>query len=275
MTAVNGQHNYRKSELKKIETALLACESLLITGETGIGKTFFSQQLCKRLQQSNYPFVNVYRGTVKQTMTGIMERLSLDLETIEGKKKTIYLMMDDIIQYCSINQTIFICDDAHRQTPTIRLWIERLIYDANCPVLLLATNPPARDIFLKLPRIELKPLKDKEIREIMKEYAIALGLTLNNAQYAQLQASTGGNPMLAQRVVKEHYLGIEHQGLDHTQWIDGTPYLMAFLMCLVVVRFIGLGLNNTSLYLLGGIITTIVGVSRILIYSLPKKSNKL
>ena len=151
MTEVNEQDNYRRSELKTIESALLACEPLLITGEAGIGKTFFSQQLCKRLQDNNYPYVKINKGTIKQIVTSIMELLNLELETIEGKKKTIYMMMDDIVQYCSINQTIFICDDAHRQPPTIRLWIERLIYDARCPVLLLATNPPARDIFSLFP----------------------------------------------------------------------------------------------------------------------------
>jgi hypothetical protein len=50
---------------------------------------------------------------------------------------------------------------------------------------------------------------------------------------------------------------------------------MASLMLLVIIRFIGLGLNNTSLYLLGGVITTIVGVTRILIYSLPRKGSRL
>jgi hypothetical protein len=81
--------------------------------------------------------------------------------------------------------------------------------------------------------------------------------------------------MLARRVVREEYLGLDGQALDHTQWIDGTPYLIAALMCLVLVRFIGLGFNNKSLYLLGGIITVTVGVVRIILFSLPRKSGRL
>ena len=28
--------------------------------------------------------------------------------------------------------------------------------------------------------------------------------------------------------------------INHTQWIDGTPYLIAGLMCLIIVLFIGI-----------------------------------
>lgn len=267
--------NYRKAELNKVTSALLACESLLIIGEPGIGKSYFCHQLTEHLTKQDYPNILLPIGTVKQIMDNIINKLGIDPETIEGKKKSTYKMMDDVIDYCRSHPTIFIVDDAQRYPPTIRLWLEKLMFDVSCPLLLTATYPPARDIFLKLPRIELEPLNDKAIREIMKERATALDITLNNAELSKLQSHCGGNPMLAGRVIKEHYLGISSEGLDHTQWIDGTPYLMAFLMLFVIVRFIGLGLNNTSLYLLGGIITTLIGVSRILIYSLPRKSSKL
>jgi hypothetical protein len=46
-------------------------------------------------------------------------------------------------------------------------------------------------------------------------------------------------------------------------------------MCFVIIRFIGLGFNNTSLYFLGGIITVAIGIIRILLYSLPRKSSRL
>ena len=81
--------------------------------------------------------------------------------------------------------------------------------------------------------------------------------------------------MLAQRSVMEEYLGLEDTSPDHTQWIDGTPFLIASLMILVIIRFVGLGLNSTSLYLIGGILTVAVGVVRLMILSLPRKSSRL
>ena len=109
----------------------------------------------------------------------------------------------------------------------------------------------------------------------MSDEAASLGLELTPGQLASLQERTGGNPMLAKRVVKEEYLGLDGTALDHTQWIDGTPLLLAGLTILVIFRFLGLGFNSTSLYLLGGILTVAVGVIRIMIYSLPRKGGRL
>ena len=81
--------------------------------------------------------------------------------------------------------------------------------------------------------------------------------------------------MLARRVVREEYLGLDVETADHQQWMDGTTFLVAALMLLVIVRFLGLGFNSTSLYLIGGILTVFVAVVRILLYSLPRKSGRL
>ena len=131
------------------------------------------------------------------------------------------------------------------------------------------------NIFLKLPRIELEALPERAIREIMEGEANDLGLQVTPGKLADWQQRAIGNPMLAKRVVKEEYLGLEGNNYDHTQWIDGTPLLIAVLMGFMILRFLGLGLNNTSLYLIGGILTVAVGMVRLMIYSLPRQSNRL
>lgn len=81
--------------------------------------------------------------------------------------------------------------------------------------------------------------------------------------------------MLARRAIDEEYLGLEEPAPDHTQWVDITPFIVTVLMCLVIVRFLGLGLNSTTLYLVGGILTVAVSVIRVLLYSLPRSKGKL
>jgi hypothetical protein len=109
----------------------------------------------------------------------------------------------------------------------------------------------------------------------MKEAAAELELELSTAQLAHLQQRAGGNPMLAARVIREEYLGLDDPSPDHRQWIDGTPLLIAGLMTFTILRFIGLGLNSTSLYLFGGILAVAVGIFRLILYSLPRKSGRL
>ena len=64
-------------------------------------------------------------------------------------------------------------------------------------------------------------------------------------------------------------------GGDSLSYFNGTPLLIAGLMCFMILRFLGLGFNNTSLYLLGGMITVAVGIVRLMIYSLPRQSGRL
>jgi hypothetical protein len=265
---------YRASEFRRLVAALVANSSLLVVGEAGCGKTFLAQAVTAELITMNFPVAVTKPGTVKQILSEIAVQLGVDPENLEGKALSTMGLMKEIADWLLINTAFLICDNAHRFPVSLRCWLDQL-HNQGQPILLLATYPPARDIFLKLPRIELEPMADKATRAIMLEAAAELNLELTPAQLSSLQQRVGGNPMLAKRVVREEYLGLDGQALDHTQWLDITPYIIAALMCLVLVRFIGLGFNNKSLYLLGGIITVSVAVIRLILYSLPRSKGRL
>ena len=265
---------YRSREKKRIAAALLANSSLLIIGEPGSGKSFLAQLITQQVREQGFLVSAPGSGTAKQTFMAIADDLEIDTENIEGKAMTSQQLQQAISDFLVDNTAFLILDDAHRFPVSIRCWLEKL-HEQGQPMLLLATYPPARDIFIKLPRIELEPLPNHAIREIMEDEARNLGIQLKPGQMAELQQRTGGNPMLARRVVREEYLGLDGHALDHTQWIDGTPFLIAALMCFMIMRFLGLGLNNTSLYLLGGIMSVAVGIIRIMIYSLPRQGGRL
>ncbi|PSF33909.1 9-O-acetyl-N-acetylneuraminate esterase [Aphanothece hegewaldii CCALA 016] len=267
-------HCYRNTEKRRIVAALLANSSLLVVSEPGGGKTFLAEVVIDDLLSQGFAVAAPAIGTVKQMLLEIAGDLSIDTETIEGKTMTSQQLQDAIADWLLDNLAFLVLDNAHRFPVSLRCWLEKLHLQGQ-PMLLLATFPPARDIFLKLPRIELEPLSDRSIREIMQDEAAALGLELSTGQSADMQQRAVGNPMLARRVVREEYLGLEGNNYDHTQWIDGTPLLIAVLMCFMILRFLGLGFNNTSLYLLGGILTVAIGIVRLMIYSLPRQSNRL
>lgn len=265
---------YRAEEKNRVLAALQADSSLLVIGEAGCGKSTLGDFVAEELSTLSFVVAVARPATTKQMLVKIAEQLGVDVETFEGKALTVQKLQEAITQFLSENIAFLVCDDAHRFQVQIRCWLERL-YEEGQPLLLLANHPPARDIFLKLPRIELQPLSDRQIREIMREAATELGLELPNTQLAQLQQRCGGNPMLAKRVIREEYLGLDEPNPDHTQWVDGTPFLLAGLMLLTIVRFIGLGLNSTSLYLIGGILIVVVGAFRVILYSLPRKTARL
>lgn len=265
---------YRNREKSRIVAALQANSSLLVVGEAGCGKSVLGEAVAEDLRALGFSVAVAKPATPKQTIVDIANQLGVDTEDLEGKSLSSLSLMLEIADFLKRNTAFLICDDAHRMQTQIRCWLDNL-YQRGQPMLLLAIFPPAKDIFLKLPRIELQPLGDRVIREIMQESAAELGLNLKPGQLANLQQRVGGNPMLAKRVVQEEYLGLEDTAPDHTQWVDGTPFLIAGLMVFTIVRVIGLGVNSTSLYLIGAIITVAVAVFRLIIFSLPRKSGRL
>ena len=265
---------YRVAEQRRVAAVLRSRSSLLIVGESGIGKTVLGEAVAAELQAESFAVAAVQPATTKQLMTRIAEQLGVETQDLEGKNLTTVGLKAAIAQFLSENPAFLICDDAHHYSPEFRRFLE-VLNERGQPLLLLATAPPAKDIFLKLPRLELKPMPDIAIRDIMAAHALETGLSIGTAQLAGLQQRCGGNPMLAKRVIQEEFLGLEDTAPDHTQWIDGTPYLIAGLMVFGMVRVIGIGLNSTSLYLIGGVLTVLVGILRLIFYSLPKKSTRL
>lgn len=58
--------------------------------------------------------------------------------------------------------------------------------------------------------------------------------------------------MLARNVVRQERLGIRYQKPEHTQYIVIMLILVACLMAFGIVRFVGMGTRNKSLYIFGG-----------------------
>ena len=119
---------------------------------------------------------------------------------------------------------------------------------------------PGRDIFLNLLEIELELPSDAAIRQVMEQEAQRQGLQLSRAELAELQPLAGRNPMLAKKVVRQRKLGIKHQKPEHTQYIVIMPVIVACLMAFGIVRFVGMGTGNKSLYIFGGV-TLVAGMT--------------
>ena len=110
----------------------------------------------------------------------------------------------------------------------------------------------------------------------MTEEATAQGITLTTQQLADFEGRVGSNPALAKRIVSEQRLGlVEDREGDRVDYIDGTPFVIALLACVSVVRFVGLGLGDRSLYILGGIAMVAAIVVRTLYMAANKRSRRL
>lgn len=263
---------YREKEKNLAVATLLGGGSLLIVGKAGVGVSALIGFVCIELENKGLKLLKIAPGSIKQILVSLA--LQLLLYTEDDKFPTSPKLQREIDEELAHRKSIIVIDEANRLSVAVRAWLEEL-YEKGQLFLLGAKPALARDIFLKLPRMELKPLDYEFIRKIISETAEELQIELTPADIATLQERCGGNPMLARRVVREHQIGLKPNNLDHTEWINGTPFLIGALICLTAIRFIGRGIGDTNLYIFGGMLAVVASLVRLFMFSLPKGSKKL
>lgn len=265
---------YRQAELNRTTASLLANGAILIAGEDGSGKSVLANAVVEKLQDDGFTVAFIEPATPKQMLLEIAHQFDIPTEDLEGKSLTADKLKRAIATFLEENTAFLVLDDAHACDAKFRMWLKQLKRNG-VPMLLLATDPPRSDVFINVPRIELKPLPEHAIREIMVQAAIERGIELKPSELSKLQERAGGNPMLAARAIDEEYLGLELEGADHRRYFDITPLILLVGVVFVVMRFIGLGTSDQALYIFGGIAAAIfLGLSRLL-YNLPRESQRI
>jgi hypothetical protein len=228
-------------------------QSLLVLGEAGSGKSVVGGEIASQFKDSA---IASYGGSSKQTLLSIAESFGIPLETDEGKprKLTADILRAEILELMEGGKYLLVADDAHRWPASLRYWLEDVLRSGGL-LLLLADHPPAKDVFLKVPRLELEPLSVDQVRSLMYAEAVGRGMSLSPGRFAELQQKVGGNPGLALRVVQEEMMGLSDttEAADHKRYVDGTPFLIAALTTVSIVRFIGIGMQDKALYIVGGV----------------------
>jgi len=269
----------REDELNQVSAALLNHQSMLVLGEPGAGKTTLGKRIRSQFEANGFTVaIADYSGSAKETLVDICEQFDIPIITDDEKPKplTAQQLKEELLQNLPLGKRLLILDNAHRFPASLRYWLEDCLEEGSL-LLLLAYAPPAKDIFLKLPRIEMKPLQNNEIRTLMYQEALAHGATLEAGKFAELQQRAGNNPALARRLVREEILGLGEvvEESEHYQYIDGTPFLIAGMTCLGIIRLVGLGLGDKALYIMGGVFMILAIVLRVILYRANKRSSRL
>ncbi|OCQ92277.1 9-O-acetyl-N-acetylneuraminate esterase [Nostoc sp. MBR 210] len=265
---------YRQTELNRITASLLANGAILVAGEDGSGKTVLANAVVEKLQGDGFVTAFVEPATPKQMLLEIASQFEIPTEDLEGKSLTVDKLKRAIANFLEDNTAFIIVDDCHSCDTKFRMWLKQL-RKGNVPMLILATEPPRTDIFINIPRIELRPLSESAIREIMIVAATERAIVLNPSELARLQERAGGNPMLAVRAVDEEYLGLEVESGDHRRYYDITPLILMVGIVFVVIRFVGLGTGDQALYIFGGIAAALfIGLSKLL-RGLPRETRRI
>jgi hypothetical protein len=198
----------------------------------------------------------IYKGSGKRFFTQLANqfdipttcpKLNADGEEIGEKPMT----LDELKEEIALNipaDALLLFPEAKRLTTGIRFWLE----DLNCRICCFAVVNPGRDIFLDMVEIELALPDDRTVRSAMESEARAIRLNISEARFSELQSYAGRNLTAARKIIRQEKLGLTKDP-KHDQYLDVSPLIMGMFCCVGIVRFIGMGTNNKSLYIIGGI----------------------
>jgi len=273
-------NDFRQPEIDLICSAIGANQSLLVIGKVGEGKSHLAQKIDDAMSARGWQvWRGRYEGQAKSLLESIAEKFDIptviEVDDERTKPMTAIQIKAELTANLPRTNWLLIFDDADRIPKSLRYWLETLNLE-NVRLLLISAPPPAQDIFLKLVRIQMAPFKSEFLRDVMTTEATSQGIQLTTGQLSDFESRVGGNPALAKRIVSEQKLGLvtDIEG-DRIDYIDGTPFILAILGALSIVRFVGLGLGDRSLYIIGGIAMVLGMTIKILYAAANRRSRKL
>ena len=231
--------------------AIAAGNSVIVLGEAGTGKADLAVAVHKEMYGKYKAAISTYKGSLKRFFQGMAMQLGCPTHDDNDKAMTVDALKEEIL-INSGEHTLLVFPEAKRLTTSVRYWLEDMIA-AGVRVACFAVTNPGRDIFLDMLEIELELPSDRHIREVMEAEAQKQGLQIDKSRLAELQPLAGRNPGLARKVIKNEALGLKQDKPEHTQYVVIMPIILALLMSFGIVRFIGMGTGNKSLYIFGGV----------------------
>jgi hypothetical protein len=250
-------------EFEQAVGAIGAGCSVLLLGETGQGSNQLAQRVAEHYARSLDVAIVTYKGTAKQFFQGLAKQLGCPTETeLDEKGRSKPLTVDQLKEEIAQNvgsETLLVFPEAKRLSASIRYWLEDLMGDGVRVVATAVVNP-GRDIFLDMVLIEMALPDDGVIRSVMQSEARRHGLALSESRLASLQPLAGRNPAIARKVVRNEALGLRQDRPEHTQYLDISPLILAATCTLGLLRFVGQGTGNKSLYIVGGV-AMMIGLS--------------
>lgn len=243
--------------------------SVAVVAESGSGKTHLAKIVAKK---TGGLYCN-YTGSVKATLKLIAEEIGCPT-TVPTAKAEKAMSTDELKEEIRANLKghILVIDNIQRWPASLKYWLEGIAED-NIPLLLLGTKRDLEGLSFKMPKMTLPALTDSEIRSIIHGKLTEIGLAMPSWRVAEIAAAAGGNPMLAYRLIEETEAGITST-LDASIYIDISPMMMAELMIIAAIRFLGMAMEEKSLYIIGGLGLTAFVMMKYLLRMLPKENKR-
>lgn len=253
--------------------SLKAGQSITVIGDPGMGKTHLANLIMEKLDCA----YGIYRGDNLRCLQQLAESLECPIHSLtedgdDGKPLTARQLKNEIA--LNLGDKILIADRIHKWNAGLKGWLEDL-HDEGKTLLLLGDRRDLEGVLFKIPRVEIEALSETQIRTIIWNEAVKLGIAIAPPKAAELASRAGGNPLLAQRLIREIQQGLNNTNTqDSGKYRDITPFLISVMGLVGATRFIGLATGDTMLRVIGGIAITLFFSIRSLRMLFPKENKR-
>lgn len=277
----------RDIEFAQLQNNLLHNISTLLIGEPGIGKSCLLQSLVESQTRPVLKIKNLKaaRSVLIESVIAQLhedgnlklnhDNYSLSLSPAELKTKCLtnttleqlaQIMEDSVIG----KDYIAAIDSLTGLTQANQIIISKLL-EAGIPVFActnrLKSSIELESIYRCFNKLELEPLKNKDLKQIIENKIANVRADEDNAQMltTKIINAACGNPGIADKMLKDaqalslggrltdnQIRSIQEPDLPR-KYFDLTPILIFAIAGFAVLRFVGLGTNDTLLYIIGSI----------------------
>ncbi len=278
----------RDEEFAKLQNNLMHNIPTLIIGEPGIGKSTLAKALidsqekpCLRIENLkaarnvlvDQVIAQIHQDQKLQFSEEDNYSVSLSLEELKSKclkNKSITQLAELIRDSIVGSEYIIVIDSMAGLTQANQIIIDKLL-ETGVPLIACANRLKdtieLESIYRKFSRLELEPLPSSFIRSLLKPKIDSLmaGEYEKGLLETKIVNVACGNPGVAEKMFKDaqalsmsgslsvdRVYSIQEPELPR-RYFDLTPIVIMSIAGFAVLRFIGIGTNDTLLYVMGGI----------------------
>jgi type II secretory pathway predicted ATPase ExeA len=273
----------RKTELKKIRSNLKRRASTLVLGERGVGKTHLLKHMHKELEGFSYYIESLSspKANLLDLLSSLADWTEDDLKERGANRWTLKQIAEELLEVIDQREKFFlIIDNLDRVSAAYSQLLENLI--EHLPILGAACeikdSEPLQRFFWAFDTIELKPLKDAEIKRLVahrveqvnfkdrltqrlftkKVVQAAKGIPLAACEMCQKAANVKTVTRRFIRNLKKHQSSVKY--------IDAS-YMWLFLITIAAaMRYISRGMHSTDAYVFFGALYAILLIVRTLMW---------
>jgi GTPase SAR1 family protein len=277
----------RDKEFAQLQNNLLHNISTLLIGEPGVGKSYLLKNLIDS-QTRSVLWIESLKAARSVLIESVIAKLHSDgnLE-IRDENYSFSLSAEEVKSKClknkSIDQLAEIIQDSVIQhdyiavinsmtglTQANQTIIDKLL-SAGVPIFActnrIKPSIELESLYRRFTKLELEPLKNNHLKEIIQNKIANIKVDENHSQIltTKIMNASCGNVGIADKMIKDaqalslggnltdnQIRSIQEPNLPR-KYFDLTPIVFFAIAGFAVLRFIGIGTNDTLLYIIGGI----------------------